>query len=220
MQNAPGRLFILIESITRSNQKGKEEINIMLIISESELCKVANPADINELVKSIVTKQRLEKQVCTQKPRIAEIERVLATDPKAASEANKWDTALMEGDRYGGQEPRKELLEEHQHLTESVAFSEAALVDGRARLGSIIGRISLPFCERERPAFAADIQIAVDSLEEARAAFNRLEARREKLKDTGLATGSLPHCTAPEIVERTEVYFRWIKENYPEIKIP
>ena len=187
---------------------------------ETELRKVADPADVDELLNGITTKQRIEKTLPTEKRRIVEIDSVLAANPKEIPQVSAWDTAVLGGDKYGGVEPRKELVEEHQHLTESVAFKEAALRDGRVRLDAVIGRISLPFCERERPGFVADIQIVVDSFEEALAAFKRLVARREGLRDKGFVTGSLPCFDAPEIVERIEMYFRWIRANYPEVRIP
>lgn len=106
------------------------------------------------------------------------------------------------------------------NLNDKLAFTEAAIKASKAPLDSLLNRVSLLFCERERPLIAEDIQIAVDSFAQGKAALARAVARRERLHDKGIRTGSIPPFVAPQIVEHVTIYFQWLKANFPEVKLP
>jgi hypothetical protein len=101
-----------------------------------------------------------------------------------------------------------------------LAFTEAAIKDSKAPLNSLLNCVSLPFCERERPLIVEDLQIAVDSFAQGKAALARAVARRDKLDDKGIKTGSIPSYVAPRVLEHIEFYFAWLKANFPEVKLP
>lgn len=185
---------------------------------ESELRKVADAADVDELLKGIATERRLQENASKTKRRLMELDAIIAS-PKAAQVDSAWQTALDGGDSYSAV-PHKEAIEEHQFLSDNLAFTEAAIKDSKAPLDSLLNRVSLPFCERERPLIAKEIQAAVDCLQQATAALARAVARRERLADKGIRTGSIPPFVAPRIVEHIELYFAWLKANFPEVKLP
>ena len=185
---------------------------------ESELRKVADPADVNELLNSIATKRRLQENASKTKRRLSELDAIIAS-PKAAQVDSAWQTALEGGDRYSV-DPHKEAIEEHQFLSDNLAFTEAAIKASKAPLDSLLNGVSLPFCQRERPLIAEEIQTAVDCFQQGTAALARATARRNKLDDMGIKTDSIPPFVAPQIVEHFTIYFHWLKANYPEIKIP
>ena len=185
---------------------------------ESELRKVADPSDVDELLKGIATQRRLQENASKTKRRLVELDAILAS-PKAAQVDSPWQTALEGGDRYSV-EPHKEAIEEHQFLSDNLAFTEAAIKASKAPLDSLLNRVSLLFCESERPLIAEDIQIAVDSFAQGKAALARAVARRERLHDKGIRTGSIPPFVAPQIVEHVTIYFQWLKANFPEVKLP
>ena len=144
----------------------------------------------------------------------------IKASPKAVQvDSSSWQTALEGGDRYSV-DLHKEAEEEHQFLTAHLAFTEAALKESKAPLDLLLNRVSLPFCERERPLIVEDIQIAVDSFAKGTAALARAIARREKLNDMGIKTGSIPPFVAPQVVEHVTMYFQWLKANFPEVKLP
>ena len=142
----------------------------------------------------------------------------IRASPKAPQVDNAWQIAAEGGDQYSVNQ-QKEIIEEYEFLTANLAFTEAAIKESRAPLDSLLNRVSLPFCERERPLIAKDIQTAVDCLQQARAALARATARREKLHDKEIKTDSIPLFVAPQIVEHVTLYFRWIKANFPEVKV-
>jgi elongation factor P--beta-lysine ligase len=185
---------------------------------ETELRKVADPADVDELLRGIATKRRLEEKASKIKRRLVELDAIIAS-PKAVPLSSPWQTALEGGDQYGGDQ-RKEIMEEYQFQSDNLAFTEAAIKDSRSPLDSLLNRVSLPFVERERPLIAKDLQIAVDSFAQGKAALARAVARRDKLDDKGVRTGSIPSYVAPRLVERIEFYFVEIKANFPEVKVP
>ena len=185
---------------------------------ESELRKVADPPDVDELLKGIGTQRRLQENASKTKRRLVELDAIIAS-PKAAQVDSPWQTALEGGDRYSV-DPHKEAIEEHQFLSDNLAFNEAAIKDSKAPLDALLNRVSLPFCERERPLIVEDIQIAVDSFAKGTAALARAVARREKLNDKGIRTGSIPPFVAPQVVDHVTMYFQWLKANFPEVKLP
>ena len=186
-------------------------------MNESELRKVADPADVDDLLNAIVTERRLQENASKTKRGLVELDAIIAS-PKTA-QVGAWPTALQGGDRYSV-DPHKEAIEQHQFLSDNLAFNEAAIKESKAPLDSLLNRVSLPFCQRERPIIAEDIQIAVDSFVKGKAALARAVARREKLHDKGIRTGSIPPFVAPRIVEHIEIYFDWLKANFPEVKLP
>ena len=191
---------------------------MIIEMHESELRKVADPADVDELLKGIATERRLQENASKTKRRLVELDAIIAS-PKAAQVDSAWQTALDGGDCYSAV-PHKEAIEEHQFLSGNLAFNEAAIKESQVPLDSLLNRVSLPFCRRERPLIAEDIQIAVDSFGKGKAALARAVARRERLHDKGIRTGSIPPFVAPRIVEHIELYFAWLKANFPEVKLP
>lgn len=185
---------------------------------ESELRTVADPADVDELLKAIATERRLQENASKTKRRLVELDAIIAS-PKATQVDSAWQIARQRGDQYSV-DPHKEAREEHQFLSDNLAFIEAAIKDSKAPLDSLLNRVSLPVCERERPLIAEDIQIAVDSFAQAKAALVRATARRERLHDKGIRTGSIPPFVAPKVLEHIELYFAWLKTNFPEVKLP
>jgi hypothetical protein len=169
-------------------------------------------------LRGIATKRRLEEKASKIKRRLVELDAIIAS-PKAVPLSSPWQTALEGGDQYGGDQ-RKEIMEEYQFQSDNLAFTEAAIKDSRSPLDSLLNRVSLPFVERERPLIAKDLQIAVDSFAQGKAALARAVARRDKLDDKGVRTGSIPSYVAPRLVERIEFYFVEIKANFPEVKVP
>ena len=185
---------------------------------ESELRTVADPADVDELLKAIATERRLQENASKTKRRLVELDAIIAS-PKATQVDSARQIARQGGDQYSV-DPHKEAREEHQFLSDNLAFNETAIKESKAPLDSLRNRVSLPFCERERPLIAEDIQIAVDSFAQAKAALVRATARRERLHDKGIRTGSIPPFVAPKVLEHIELYFAWLKTNFPEVKLP
>ena len=185
---------------------------------ESELRKVADPPDVDELLKGIATQRRIQENTSKTKRRLVELDAIIAS-PKAAQVDSAWQIAREGGDQYSV-DPHKEAREEHQFLSDNLAFKEAAIKESKVPLDALLNRVSLPFCERERPLIAEDIQIAVDSFAKGKAALARAVARREKLHDRGIRTGSIPPFVAPKVLEHIEFYFDWLKVNFPEVKLP
>lgn len=135
---------------------------------ESELREVADPADVDELLKGIATQRRIQENTSKTKRRLVELDAIIAS-PKAAQVDNAWQIANEGGDQYSV-DPHKEATEEHQFLSDNLAFKETAIKQSKAPLDSLLNRVSLPFCERERPLIAEDLQIAVDSFAKGKAA--------------------------------------------------
>ena len=185
---------------------------------ESELREVADPADVDELFNAIGTLRRLQENGSKTRRRLVELDAIIAS-PKAAQVDSAWQIAREGGDQYSV-DPHKEAREEHQFLSDNLAFKEAAIKESKAPLDSLLNRVSLPFCERERPLIVEDIQVAVDSFAQAKAALARAVARRERLHDKGIRTGSIPSYVAPRVLEHIEFYFAWLKANFPEVKLP
>ena len=191
---------------------------MLIELHEAELRKVADPADVDELLKGIATEQRLQETASKTKRRLAELDGIIAA-PKPQHAETPWQSALQGADGYGG-DPRKEAVEEHQFLTDNLSFVETALKEARTPLVTLLNRVSEPFCERERPFIVREIQTAVDCFQQGKAALARATGRREKLDDMGVKTAAIPVFIAPRIIEHIELYFQWIKANFPEVKLP
>jgi hypothetical protein len=185
---------------------------------ESELRKVADSADVDEMLKNIAIQRRLQEDASKTKRRLVELDGIIAS-PKATQVDSAWQTALQGGDRYSV-EPHKEATEEHQFLSDNLAFKEAAIKESKAPLDLLLNRVSLPFCQRERPLIAKELQTAVDCFQQGRAALARATDRRNKLDDMGIKTASIPVFVAPQVVEHVTMYFQWLKANFPEVKLP
>ena len=110
---------------------------------ESELREVAPPADVDELLKGIATERRLQENASKTKRRLVELDAIIAS-PKAAQVDSAWQTALDGGDCYSAV-PHKEAIEEHQFLSDNLAFTEAAIKDSKAPLDSLLNRVSCRF---------------------------------------------------------------------------
>jgi hypothetical protein len=185
---------------------------------ESELRKVADPSDVDELLKGIATQRRLQEDTSKTKRRLVELDAIIAS-PKTAQLDSAWQIARQGGDQYSV-DPHEEAREEHQFLTDNLAFKEAAIKQSKAPLDALLNRVSLPFCQRERPLISREIQTAVDCFQQATAALARATARRNKLDDRGIKTDSIPPFVAPKVLEHIEFYFAWLKANFPEVKLP
>ena len=76
---------------------------------ESELRTVADPADVDELLKAIATERRLQENASKTKRRLVELDAIIAS-PKATQLTNPWQIALEGGDPYSV-DPHKEAIE-------------------------------------------------------------------------------------------------------------